>query len=197
MKSSLKNEIHLFRPSDRNYPARLREIPGRARILRASGDSDLLQEGPVLAVVGTRNPTQEIEHDTRRVVKVAAEFGMVILSGMSPGVDVIAHEEALKLGLKTIGIAGCGLDVLNESDRSDLAERVVDAGGLLLSPYPNNAPETLDRRWWRNRLIAGLCHGLIMVDSEPDGGALEAHRWARTLERRLIEPTDFVDSPES
>ena len=192
MKSSL-NEIHLFRPSDRQYPERLREIPGRARILRASGNSDILSHGPILAVVGTRNPSKEVQRDTRRVVEVAAEFGMLILSGISPGVDVIAHEAAIKNGLKTIAVAGCGLEVLFDSDRSDLAERIVDSGGVLLSPFPNTAPETLDRRWWRNRLIAGLCHGLMVVASEPDGGAWEAHRWARQLERRLIEPTEFVE----
>ncbi len=186
-------EIHLFRPSDRDYPERIQEVPGRARILRAMGETDLLQQGPILSVVGTRDPNPEIIKDTRRVVDVAAEFEMLIASGISPGVDVVAHEAALEKGLKTIAIPGCGLDTLLESDRGPLAERILEAGGLLLSPFGNDAPESMDRRWWRNRVIAGVCHGLMVVASEPDGGAWEAHRWARQLERRLIEPSEMME----
>ncbi len=177
-----------LRPGEPGYPERALEIPGRPRVLRVAGDRRLLAAGPALAVVGTRAPTEVIERDTRRVVEVAAEFAMVILSGISPGVDAAAHEAALAVGLKTLAVPGCGLGTLLASDRGDLARRIVDAGGLLVSPFPSDAPETMDRRWWRNRLIAALCHGLVVVASEPEGGAWEAHRWAGRLERRLIEP---------
>jgi len=185
-----KKDILEFKPSDRTYPERVLELPGQPRVLRIMGDREVLETGPSLAVVGTRNPTEDILKSTRRIVEVATEFEMVVLSGLSPGVDVEAHEAALEAGLKTIAVPGCGLDSLFESDRAELAGRIIEAGGLILSPFPNNAPETQERRWWRNRIIAALCHGLVMVASEPNGGALEAQRWARQLERRLIEPED-------
>lgn len=193
MKSELTiehKEIVELKPSNRFYPERVRELPGQPRILRISGGLDVLDKGPALAVVGTRNPSPEVLESTRRVVEAATEFEMVVVSGISPGVDVAAHEAALAAGLPTIAVPGCGLDVLFESDRADLAARIVDAGGLLVSPFPNHAAETEERRWWRNRLIAVLCHGFVLVASEPNGGALEAQRWARQLERRLIEPED-------
>jgi DNA processing protein len=185
-----KRDIVELRPSDRTYPERVLELPGQPRIIRVIGNLEVLDMGPALAVVGTRNPTEDILKSTRRIVDVSTEFEMVIVSGLSPGVDVAAHEAALEAGLRTIAVPGSGLESLFESDRAELAGRIVDAGGLLVSPFPNNAPETQERRWWRNRVIAALCHGLVMVASEPDGGALEAQRWAGRLERRLIEPDD-------
>jgi len=185
-----KREILELKPSDRFYPDRVRELPGQPRVLRVCGSQDVFEKGPVLAVVGTRKPTKEILRSTKRVVEAATEFDMVIVSGISPGVDVAAHEAALAAGLPTIAVPGCGMDVLFESDRADLAQRILDGGGMVVSPFPNHSAETEERRWWRNRLIAVLCHGFVLVASEPNGGALEAQRWARQLERRLIEPDD-------
>jgi len=193
MKSGLtveKKDILELKPSDRFYPDRVRELPGQPRVLRVCGGLDTFEKGPALAVVGTRNPSSEVLDSTRRIVDAATEFEMVVVSGLSPGVDVAAHEAALAAGLPTIAVPGCGLDVLFESDRAELACRIVDAGGMLVSPFPNHAAETEERRWWRNRLIAALCHGFVLVASEPNGGALEAQRWARQLERRLIEPDE-------
>jgi DNA processing protein len=182
--------VHRLRPGDKSYPARVLEVPGRPRILRALGNMDVLTSGPILAVVGVRDMTPEIAQSTRRVVEAAAEFGMVILSGMSPGVDVAAHEAAIELGLKTVAVPGAGLEAILESDRGPLSERIAASGGLIVSPFPSASPETPERRWWRNRIIAALCHGLVVVASEPGGGELEAQRWARQLERRLILPDE-------
>jgi len=182
--------VHRLRPGEESYPARVLEVPGRPRILRALGDLNVLTSGPILAVVGVRDVTPEIAKSTRRVVDAAAEFGMVILSGLSPGVDVVAHEAALEQKLKTIAVPGAGLEAMLQSDRGPLAERIVENGGLIMSGFPSASAETAERRWWRNRLIAALCHGLVVVASEPGGGELEAQRWARQLERRLILPNE-------
>ena len=179
-----------LRPGDAAYPERVIEVPGRPRVLRALGDLESLTSGPLLAVVGKRSTNDAIRKTTRRLVGAAAEFGMVILSGMSPGVDIAAHEAALDLKLKTIAVPGGGLEALLRSDRGPLAGRIVDGGGLILSPFPGPSTETAERLWWRNRLIAALCHGLVVVASEPGGGELEAQRWARQLERRLILPEE-------
>lgn len=184
------SEIRQIKPNDEDYPERVRELPGRPRILRSLGDVQVLQLGPVLAVVGTRNADEDIRTAARRLVEMSAEFGMVIVSGISPGVDVAVHEAALEFGLATIAVPGCGIDTLMESDRGNLAGRIVEAGGLILSPYRNDAEENQERRFWRNRIIAALCHGMVVAASEPEGGELEAQRWARQLERRLIEPTE-------
>lgn len=184
------NEVRRLRPADPHYPERVLEIPGRARVLRALGDLDVLESGPSLAVVGTRSPSDEVLRDTRKFVELSQEFGMVIVSGISPGVDVAAHEAALEHDLKTIAVPGCGLETLLDSDRSDLVQRIVDAGGLILSPFPGSSPETPERRWWRNRIIAAICHGIVVVASEEDGGAWEAQRWARQLERWIIGPSE-------
>jgi DNA processing protein len=154
------------------------------------GDLNVLTSGPILAVVGVRDVTPEIAKSTRRVVDAAAEFGMVILSGLSLGVDIAAHEAALERNMKTVAVPGAGLEAVLQSERASLAERIVDQGGLIVSPFPSASPETPERRWWRNRLIAALCHGLVVVASEPGGGELEAQRWARQLERRLIMPDE-------
>lgn len=185
------SDVRRLRPTDRLYPQRVLELPGRARIMRSLGNLDILERGPALAVVGTRNPTEETLKHTRRIVELSAEFEMVIVSGISPGVDAAAHRAALDAGLATIAVPGCGFEALLKSDRAPLAGDIVEAGGLLLSPFPVDSEETTERRWWRNRIIAALCHGLVMVASEPEGGELEAHRWARQLERRLIESTDY------
>jgi DNA processing protein len=185
------SDVRRIKPADRLYPGRVLELPGRARILRSLGNLEILERGPALAVVGPREPTEETLKHTRRIVEMSAEFQMVIVSGISPGVDAAAHRAALDAGLPTIAVPGCGFETLLATDRGALAADIVEAGSLLLSPFPVDAEETQERRWWRNRIIAALCHGLVMVASEPDGGELEAHRWARQLERRLIESTDY------
>jgi DNA processing protein len=185
------SDVRKLKPSDRLYPQRVLELPGRARVLRSLGNLDILQRGPALAVVGPRNPTEETLKHTRRIVELSAEFEMVIVSGISPGVDAAAHRAALDAGLGTIAVPGCGFGTLLESDRGELAGDIVEAGSLLLSPFPVDSEESKERRWWRNRIVAALCHGLVMVASEPEGGELEAHRWARQLERRLIESTEY------
>jgi DNA processing protein len=129
------------------------------------------------------------DRKTTRQVSMPPRVGMVVLSGISPGVDLIAHGTP-RPPMRTIAVPGCGLEALLRSDRGALAGRIVDGGGLILSPFPGPAPETPERRWWRNRLLAALCHGLVVVASEPGGGELEAQRWARQLERRLILPEE-------
>jgi DNA processing protein len=162
--------------------------------MRVEGNLAVLEAGPLLAVVGTRTPTKEILRTTRRVVEIAGECGMVVLSGISPGVDAAAHEAALEQKLFTVAVPGCGLETLFSSDRGPLARRIVSAGGLLVSPFPADAPETSARRSWRNRIIAALCHGLLVVASEPEGGAWEAQQWAGRLERRIIEPAGLEET---
>jgi DNA processing protein len=190
MKAESVIDIQRLRPADSYYPQRILEIPGRARVMRILGDLDVLESGPSLAVVGTQKPSEEVLRDTRKFVELSQEFGMLIVSGISPGVDVAAHEAALGIGLKTIAIPGSGLDALLQSDQSDLAHRIVESGGLVISPFPSISPETSERRWWRNRIIAAICHGMVVVASEDDGGAWEAQRWARQLERWIIEPSE-------
>lgn len=200
MKSSLtagSPGIQEVRPSDHHYPERVREVPGRARVLRYAGNFDLLNAGPALAVVGTRTPEEDVVRATNRLVEVAGEFDMVIVSGLSPGVDVAAHEAALEHGLPTIAIPGGGLETVLDSDRGELLRRIVEAGGLVLSPFRDSEDETVERRFWRNRIIAAVCHGLVLVASEPEGGAWEAHRWARQLERRIIEPAELTPEEAS
>ena len=84
--------IRELKAADAEYPQRALELPGRHRVIRALGDLSLLQMGPILAVVGTRTPAPDVAEATGRIVEVASEFAMVVLSGISPGVDVLAHE---------------------------------------------------------------------------------------------------------
>jgi DNA processing protein len=153
-----------------DYPERLRHIPSPPAVLYVRGailECDTL----AVAVVGTRRPTRYGLEVTRRIVAGLAASGVTIVSGLALGIDAAAHETALDAGGRTLAVLGSGVDVVYPPQHARLAARVVE-NGALLSEYALGTRPDARNFPPRNRIISGMCHGVLAVEAGDRSGAL-------------------------
>ncbi|HUB62701.1 MAG TPA: DNA-processing protein DprA [Puia sp.] len=158
--------------TDPDYPHRLLHLPNAPALLFYQGTVSL-NAHKVIAVVGTRVPSEYGKEMAARLVRELARPDLLILSGLALGVDAIAHRNALKYHLPTVGVLGHGLDHLYPAEHRSLSHAMRGHGGLLTSFFPETGPgsHTFPAR---NQLLAGLCDGLVVIESGTDGGSLSA-----------------------
>ncbi len=159
--------------SDSRYPPRLKEIFDPPPILFAHGRWELL-ETLMIGVVGTRRPTPYGVAAAQRLAKDLAEAGLTIASGMARGIDTAAHKAALDAGGYTIAVFGCGVDEVYPAENRKLAEQIAEKG-LLISEFPMGTPAYPQNFPVRNRIIAGMSAGVLVVEGgEYSGSAITA-----------------------
>lgn len=169
------------------YPASLRNIPTSPAHLFYQGERGLLTE-PAIAVVGSRALTSYGEAACRQLVLDLVRAGLVIVSGLAMGIDTIAHRAALEAGGRTIAVLGNGLKQKHITPQSNLklARQIIKSGGLLVTEY---SPETEARPHHfpaRNRIIAGLSLGTVVVEATAKSGALITARLALDFNREVF-----------
>jgi DNA processing protein len=130
------------------------------------------------AIVGTRNPSDIGKEVTRTMVQTLKAYDYAVISGLAKGIDSIAHKSAVELKLPTVGILGCGIDMIYPKESRELAVKMIDEGNLLVSEYP---PGSRPHKWHfpeRNRLIAALS-SVVLLSQAPSvhsGTIITAHR---------------------
>jgi DNA processing protein len=165
-------------PGENGWPVRLSTIPDPPKRLRVRGTLGAAGERRV-ALVGSRQVDGYGLEVTRRMARELAEAGVCIVSGGAQGVDGAAHEAALAAKGRTIAVFGTGLDVCFPAGHRPLFERIVEAGGALVSEYDD---EHRGERWTfpqRNRLVSGLAEAVVVVRAGAKSGALITAAWAR------------------
>ena len=162
-------------PSAR-YPARLRQLADPPPLLWLRGTADAF-DGPCVAFVGPRAPSEYGRHVARSVAAALARLGVVIVSGLARGIDAEAHEAALGAGGRTIAFQACGPDRVYPSAHARLAERIA-AAGAVVSELPLGAPPLKPHFPLRNRLISGISRALVVVEARARSGSLVTARHA-------------------
>ena len=162
------------------FPESLKEIPQVPKELYIVGELPDPRDYYYLSVVGSRKYTNYGREATERIVKGLAGYPIVIVSGLATGIDGIAHRAALDAGLLTVAFPGSGLDksVLYPRANLSLAREIVDAGGALVSEFEPNfraAPWTFPQR---NRIMAGISQGTLVIEAEEKSGTLITARLA-------------------
>ncbi|NJD11603.1 MAG: DNA-protecting protein DprA [Gemmatimonadetes bacterium] len=152
------------------YPVELQELPDPPVLLFARGDGALIGKTSV-AVVGTRRPTEYGIGVTEQLVGGLARAGIVVWSGLARGIDSVAHRTALAAGGATVAVLGSGIDVPYPREHAGLLEEIAE-GGLVLSEFLPGEPPLPHHFPQRNRILARLAHGVLVVEARPDGGAL-------------------------
>ena len=181
--------------SDSRYPEILRHIPDPPPLLFTLGNVDLLQKTAV-AIVGSRSATGYGRRVAAMFAKNLAAAGVTIVSGMALGIDYEAHAGALREPGGTVGVLGCGLDVIYPRQNYRLYEEV-QRSGLLLTEYPlGSQPETF-RFPARNRIIAGLSRGVVVVEAARKSGSLITARYGLDFGREIFAVPGQVDSFKS
>lgn len=165
-------EIRRIRRRDAAFPPLLAAIhdPPAQLFLRGSADVALLSE-PAIAVVGARACSSYGRSVARSLARELAGVGLVVVSGMARGVDGEAHRGALDAGGRTVAVLGCGIDRDYPAAHAELARRIGEQG-LVVSEYESGVEPAPWRFPARNRIIAGLCAGTIVIEARERSGAL-------------------------
>ncbi len=188
--------IHLVDVRTDAYPALLRQIYDPPVVLYVRGNPDVLT-GKTLAFVGTRRMSAYGRQVTQRLIEDLALAGPVIISGLAAGIDGVAHQAALDQGLLTVAVFGCGVDRIFPTRHEKLARDILDAGGALISEYPPGTPGDKFTFPQRNRIIAGLSHGVVVVEGSLKSGALITARAAMEEGRSVFAVPGNIFSPGS
>lgn len=183
---------HLLTWLDADYPALLRDTARPPLALFVRGDPGLLWQ-PQLAIVGSRNPTAGGRDNALAFATALARSGVVITSGLAGGVDSAAHEGALRGG-RTIAVVGTGPDVVYPAGNAALAERIAGSGAIVseFAPGTPPRPEHFPRR---NRLIAGLSLGTLVVEAALRSGSLITARLATEAGREVFALPGSIHNP--
>jgi len=157
--------------NDDIYPECLKEISDPPERLYYKGNLELLKSERMIAVVGTRNPSSYGKLCCEYMIKKMSKADITIVSGFAKGIDSVAHKTSLITGTKTIAVIASGLDIVYPASNLSLYKEIEEKGLILTEyepgtkPFKGNFPQ-------RNRIIAGLSKGVIVVESKDRGGSL-------------------------
>ncbi|HEX6636125.1 MAG TPA: DNA-processing protein DprA [Steroidobacteraceae bacterium] len=174
----------LVAATESEYPPLLRQSPDAPAVLYVLGDISALGD-PQIAIVGTRNPTAGGRDTARRFAGWFARAGLAVTSGLALGIDTAAHEGALEAAGRTLAVLGCGLDVCYPRDNRRLFDRVTQAGAVL-SEFPPGTEPRASLFPQRNRIIAGLSSGTVVVEAASRSGSLITARLAGNAGRDVF-----------
>jgi DNA processing protein len=186
---------HVLTLGDPLYPPLLLQAADPPLLLYVQGSAALLS-APSVAVVGSRNPTHQGADNARQFAAGLSGAGLVVVSGLALGIDGAAHDGALKGGAGTIAVVGTGLDRVYPARHRSLAHRIAEAGALVsefapgMPPLPANFPQ-------RNRIIAGLSLGTLVVEAALQSGSLITARLALEADREVFAIPGSIQSPQS
>ena len=185
-------DAHLLARPDPRYPARLGELVDAPLVLYVRGDPRVLID-PQLAIVGSRNPTPGARETTLEFARYLAACGLTITSGLAVGIDAAAHLGALEAG-HTLAVMGTGPDRVYPAAHRDLARRIAAHGALVTEFPPGTGPKS-EHFPRRNRLIAALGLGTLVVEAAPQSGSLITARLAAELGREVFAIPGSIHNP--
>ncbi len=187
--------VHLLPFIDPRFPRCLGEIHDAPALLYLRGDLTVFNK-PAVAVIGSRAATAYGKRISRILARELARAGVVVVSGLAAGVDGNAHQGCLEGGAATIGVLGCGVDVIYPRSNARLYQEI-GARGLLVSEYePGTRPEGF-RFPARNRIISGLSLGVVIVEAARRSGSLITARLALDQGREVFAVPGRIDSLKS
>lgn len=156
--------------TDKNYPQRLLNCYDCPPLLYYRGTADL-NTSKIVAVVGTRNNSEYGKSSTEKLIESLKEQQVLVISGLAFGIDTIAHKAALKNNLATVGVLAHGLDRIYPQQNKTLAKQMTEQGGLLTHFTSNTSPDKQNFPK-RNRIVAGMCDCIVVIESGIRGGSL-------------------------
>lgn len=180
-----KSNIKVVTIKSKTYPKLLKEITNPPIVLYAKGNVELLNSTCV-AIVGSRRASRYGKDVTEQFSKAIAESGVTIVSGLADGVDTFAHTACLNAKGKTIAVLGSGINEIYPATNTNLANKIVECDGLLISEHkPNEKPQTYYFPI-RNRIIAGLCKAVVITEATEKSGSMHTKNYALDFGREVF-----------
>ena len=187
---------HVLTLGDALYPGELLQMADPPLMLYVQGDVQALHHPRRLAMVGSRNPTPQGETNARQFAHALGQVDVCVVSGLALGIDGAAHEGALQAGALTIAVVGTGLDRVYPKRHLSLAHRI-GAQGAIVSEYPLGTPPLPAHFPQRNRIIAGLSQGTLVVEAAVQSGSLITARLAVEQGREVFAIPGSIHSPQA
>jgi DNA processing protein len=186
---------HVLISSDGNYPASLREIYDPPLVLYVKGELTAKDKNAV-AMVGSRQTTHYGLETARKLGYQLAYVGVTVVSGGARGIDTAAHQGALSAKGRTIAVLGTGINLVFPTENAELFERIA-ANGAVITQFPFNRPADKQSFPIRNRIVAGMTLGTIVVEANLTSGALITANFATEYGRQIFAVPGRIDSPRS
>ncbi|CAH2032456.1 DNA-processing protein DprA [Trichlorobacter ammonificans] len=175
--------VRLLTFLDAAYPRRLFEIGDPPPLLYLRGMTPLWE--PAVAVVGSRRASRGGLMAAEQLSAQLAALGVRVVSGLARGIDTAAHRGALQGGGVTVAVLGCGVDVQYPPENRELADRIA-ASGCIISEFPLGTQPLAEHFPRRNRIISGLCRGVLVVEAAEQSGSLITARYALDQGREVM-----------
>jgi DNA processing protein len=189
-----KAGVEILTLHDPRYPKLLATCPDPPALLYIKGELKE-QDQLSLAVVGTRNPSHYGSDQAYRLSFLLAQTGITVVSGLARGIDGRAHRGALLAKGRTIAVLGCGLATIYPPEHTELADQIVREGGAIISEYPMNFQPQAGNFPARNRIVAGMTLGTLVVEAPFQSGALITATLAIEYNREVFALPGPVDFP--
>lgn len=183
----LKASDEIIKLGDMNYPELLSRTEEAPRFLYLRGDRSLLHDSRTVALVGSRNASDEGRRNTERVVMMLGRNGIIIVSGLAKGIDVTAHATALEHGFKTIAVIGTNLNQYYPGENKDV-QLAIEKKGLVVSQF---SPATRTERWFfplRNGVMSGISQATVIMEAGETSGALKQASFALKQKHLVLIP---------
>jgi DNA processing protein len=179
-----KNNVSPLFFTDMEYPSRLKNCYDAPLLLFYKGHADL-NVNRMIGIVGTRFITDYGKMVTEKILSDLAAYNIHVISGLAHGIDVHAHKGSLRNNIPTIGVIAHGLDRIYPAENRNTATKMIADGGLI-SEYPSGTIAARENFPARNRIVAGMCDALIVVESAERGGALITAEFANEYNREVF-----------
>ena len=171
---------------DESYSELLREISNPPERIFVLGNERALKEQMNIAIVGTRKASARGKEIARKFAKSLSELNLTVVSGLAMGIDTAAHEGTVEARGKTIAVLGNGLDTIYPAQNENLARKILELEGAIISEYPEGTPSYPNQFLERNRIISGLCAATIVIEAPDRSGSLATARFAAEQGREVF-----------
>ncbi|HVU28566.1 MAG TPA: DNA-processing protein DprA [Verrucomicrobiae bacterium] len=186
---------HVLISSDENYPASLREIYDPPLVLYGKGELTAKDKNSI-AMVGSRQTTHYGIETARKLAYQLAYVGVTVVSGGARGIDTAAHQGALSARGRTICVLGTGINLIAPPENAELFTRISE-NGAVITQFPFNRPADKQSFPIRNRIVAGMTLGTVVVEADLHSGALITSNFATEYGRQVFAVPGRIDSPRS
>lgn len=159
-----KNKVTILSYFDENYPLKLKEIPNAPCFLYLKG-TNILNNERILGVIGTRNPTNYGIDNVKYFLTDLCDYNITTVSGLAYGVDINAHRESIKNNIPTIAVLGSGLNRVYPKEHLEDFDEIIEKGGCVISEHELGVEIESYKFATRNRIIAGLSDGVLVVEA--------------------------------
>ena len=179
-----KNNIEILFYTDEKFPQRLKYFNDSPAVLYHRGNTELNHKR-VVSIIGTRTPSAYGKAICEEIVEELAAYDVLVVSGLAYGIDVTAHRKSVSLNIPTVGVLGHGLSMIYPAEHKRVTEEMMKNGGLL-TEYTHREPPDREHFPMRNRIVAGMCDALIVVETKVKGGSMITAELANNYNKNVF-----------